>query len=118
MSEGNGNGKASAEKTGAGCGGIVPPVQYRFGQPGVDTAKGGLPKGAVVVKKRLRNALIRKLKAHPEQIDAIVDGLIAGCAEGDAACQRIAWDRVDGLLTQKHEHSGAAVQVNLILEGE
>jgi hypothetical protein len=94
-----------------------PPVANQFGQPnGNPIAFAGAPRGTKQVKKRLRNALIRKLRAHPDQIDAIVDGLINGCAEGDAACQRIAWDRVDGIQTQKHEHQGAAVVVNLILE--
>lgn len=114
MSEENGS-TAQKHASGAGNGGVVPPIEYRW-PPGSSANPGGLPKGTKHVKKRLRNALIRKLKARPDQIDAIVDGLIAGCAESDAACQRIVWDRVDGILTQKHEHQGSAVQVNLIFE--
>ena len=68
---------------------------------GVCQNPGGQPKGTAHVKKRLRSALVKRLKAHPEQIDAIVDGLINACAEGDGACQKIAWDRLDGPIVAK-----------------
>lgn len=116
MSEGNGNGHASAKPENHANGasprsGVVPPIEHRWKQ-GVSPNPGGLPKGTKKVKTRLRNRLIRRLRAHPEQIDAIVDGLIQGCAEGDAGCQRIAWDRTDGVLEKKVQHTGA-VEFNI-----
>lgn len=70
---------------------------------GVSANPGGLPAGTKKVKARLRGALIRKLKANPDRIDEIVDGLIAACAEGDAGCQKIAWDRLDGPIISKSD---------------
>lgn len=72
---------------------------------------GGLPAGTKRVKTRLRNALIKRLRADPSRIDEIVDGLIAACAEGDAGCQKIAWDRLDGPIIAKSD-----VNVNLRFE--
>lgn len=92
----------------AGNGHHLPPVETRF-QPGVSGNPGGNPRGTKRVKHRLRNALIRRLRDHPERIDMIVEGLISGCAEGDAGCQRIAWDRLDGAVLQKTEHRGGVV---------
>lgn len=46
---------------GAGCGGVVPPVESRFG-PGNQANPGGRPKGASVVA-----ALRRKLAANPNE---------------------------------------------------
>lgn len=107
MSEGNGS--ANGAPTNAGMVGPGrPPVEHRF-KPGTSGNPGGMPKGTKHVRKRLRNELIRYLRDHPEKRRAMIAGLVGGCIEGDAACQRIAWDRVDGAVTQAHEVSGAVV---------
>lgn len=91
-------------------------VQARF-KPGVSGNPGGAPRGTPQVKKRLRHALLRRLRDNPDQIDAIVDGLINGCVEGDAACQRLAWDRVDGVLEKQVSVRGSAI-VKVIVRGD
>ncbi len=93
----------------------LPPASTRF-KPGVSGNPDGIPKGTKQVKRRLRSALIRRLKAHPEKINEIVEGLIGGCAEGDGACQRIAWDRLDGVLEKQVKVTGTAV-VKVIVRG-
>jgi hypothetical protein len=85
---------------------------------GVSQNPGGLPAGTKRVKSRLRNALIRRLKAKPDQIEAIVDGLINACADGDGACQRIAWDRLDGPITAKTDLSVNVTYTKRIVDEE
>jgi hypothetical protein len=89
-------------------------------EKGVCPNPGGLPKGTKVIKKRVRNALIRYLKAHPEDIKEMVAALMAEAktrprtmrsedggsySEGQAfaQCQKLVWERLDGLLTAQTE---------------
>lgn len=111
MSEGNGNGSIAPEKQGS-----VPPVEHRF-KPGASGNPGGLPRGTKQVKKRLRNELLRYLRDNPDKRMEIVRGLVDGCVGGDAACQRIAWDRVDGVLEKRIDIRARMIS-KVIVRGE
>jgi hypothetical protein len=47
----------------------------------------------------------------------IVRGLVDGCVGGDAACQRIAWDRVDGVLEKRIDIRARMIS-KVIVRGE
>lgn len=102
-------------ETKAGRNGNVPPAEHRI-KPGEVRNPGGMPKGTKQVKKRLRNSLIRYLRDNPDQLELGVRGLWEACKAGDGACQRIAWDRLDGVLEKKVEVRGTAV-VKVLVRG-
>lgn len=104
----------AASKTGSN-GRPLPPIETRF-KPGVSGNPGGMPKGTKPLKRRMRRALVRFLTEHPEQIDLGVQGLWEGCKAGDAACHRIAWDRLDGVLEKKIDVRARAI-VKVIVRG-
>jgi hypothetical protein len=116
VSEGNGSTAEKHAPNGAGNGGVVPPIEHRW-KPGISPNPGGLPRGTKQVKKRLRNELMRYLRDNPGKKRDIVLGLIAGCEAGDAACQRIAWDRVDGVLEKKIDIRARAI-VKVLVRGD
>lgn len=120
MSDGNGNGNANGsdpKTTGNGVGYCKPPVERQFGQPNGNPIAYGAPRGTKQPKKRLRNDLLRYLRDNPGAKRDVVLGLIEGCATGDGACQRIAWDRIDGPL-EKTVNVNARLIAKVIIRGE
>lgn len=110
----NGNGSPANGNYVVGYG--KPPIATRF-QPGNRANPGGMPKGTKPARRRLRRALVKMIQEDPSRADAIVRGLVNACIEGDAACQRIAWDRLDGVLEKKIDIRARAI-AKVIVRGE
>lgn len=142
MSEGNGSTAESpvTKAIGSPINGQIPPIEHRI-KPGEVRNPGGMPRGTKQVKKRLNNAMRRYIRDHPGCEYEIAGSLVEeartrpkttveveregkACTttttvvgQGWATAQRLIWDRRDGPLSQKHEHTIKATFVRVLIKG-
>lgn len=69
---------------------------------GVSGNPGGKAPGTVSIK----TAIHRYLREHPEKVDEIAAAIVQHTLDGSAGHLRELLERVDGIETQKVEHSG------------
>lgn len=116
MSEGNGSPQQPALVPGKG--GIVPPVERRYGGPKANPGNpGGRPKGSSLLAPLLRR-LAKNPNEDGEGAEAVatIERLLDKARNGkDITTELKLIERVDGSPNQKIEHSGRLT--NITIEG-